>query len=393
MPSKNTRRFPFFRFIKTLCWALAIPIFLATQASAALPDPVAFSWAIEVGDTKKIKAWLDDGLDPEFQGSQIGTGLMQAAWHGKIDIMQLFLERGANPRRANRNGEQPIQLAAWNGHIDAVKFLLSHGTTVNREGKNWSALHYAVFNGHVDLAKYLVSQGASVNATSPNGSTPLMLAAREGNDVLAKWLLESGADTQTKNDWGDTALTMAMRYDHYQLGKIISTQEEFDLAVKTPKENFGEASRSGAAPQTIEELLAKIRESEAGGRSSAGLKTQLAKEVNTLGRPVLAQGNTRRTAMPRPYQPKSMLITAKRGSPGAERAQIVPRGKSAPAAPSSASSASKKNAASIVITRVDRRATQAKIAEIMRQIRLAEAEGQATDQLNSALTELVDSLK
>ena len=77
---------------------------LVGQALAALPDPVAFGWAVERGDVAKVRAWLDEGLDPEFQGQQIGTGLMSAAWHGNIEMMQLFLERGANPRRANRNG-------------------------------------------------------------------------------------------------------------------------------------------------------------------------------------------------------------------------------------------------------------------------------------------------
>lgn len=81
---------------------------------------------------------------------------MIAAWNGNIEIMNLFLERGANPRRANRNGEQALQLAAWNGHTEAVKWLLDHGATINREGNNWGALHYAVFNGHTELARFLI---------------------------------------------------------------------------------------------------------------------------------------------------------------------------------------------------------------------------------------------
>ena len=115
-------------------------------------------------------------------------------------MMDLFIRRGANPRRANSNGKQPLQLAAWNGHSEAVKWLLAHGATLNREGNYWGALHYAVFNGHLDLARYLVARGADVNAHSPNGSTPLMMAAREGHDDMAKLLLESGADTKAKND-------------------------------------------------------------------------------------------------------------------------------------------------------------------------------------------------
>ena len=104
------------------------------MARAALPDPVAFSWAVERRDIARVQEWLDEGLDPDFEGSQFGTGLMNAAWHGNIEMMQLFLSRGANPRRGNRNGEQALQLAAWNGHVEAVKWLLDNGAPVNRDG-------------------------------------------------------------------------------------------------------------------------------------------------------------------------------------------------------------------------------------------------------------------
>lgn len=138
----------------------------AGAAFAVSPDPVAFSWAVERGDIRKVSQWLDEGLDPEFEGSQFGTGLMNAAWHGNIEMMKLFIARGANPRRANRNGEQPLQLAVWNGHFAAVKWLLENGAVINRDGDYWGALHYAVFNGHDDIALFLLERGANVNARS-----------------------------------------------------------------------------------------------------------------------------------------------------------------------------------------------------------------------------------
>ena len=97
--------------------------FLAGSALAELPDPVSFSWAVESNNVKKVTAWLDEGLDPDFMSKPLGTGLMIAAWNGNIPMMELFVARGANPRRANENGEQPLQLAAWNGHAEAVRWL------------------------------------------------------------------------------------------------------------------------------------------------------------------------------------------------------------------------------------------------------------------------------
>lgn len=367
------------KFARTLLVALGL---CASAAWAALPDPVTFNWAVESGNISKVRAWLDEGLNPEFQARPIGTGLMIAAWYGNIDMMSLFIERGADVRSVNQNGEQALQMAAWQGKTEAVKWLLDHGAPLNREGKNWGPLHYAVFNGHTELAQYLIERGAEVNATSPNGSTPLMMAAREGREELTKVLMESGADPRSKNDWGDNALTMAMRYEHFRIGKMIASPEEFAIAVKAPKESFGPPARSTQAPNEIEELLKKIRETEAQGLAADDLREQLWKAVNSFRRNAVASRNSR-VPMPLPYQPRSIVITAKRGQPGVERAQVVS---------GSAAKASAKPA-SIKVTPVDTRARQAQVADLMHQIRLAEAQGQPTDSLRRQLFDAVEALK
>ncbi len=220
--------------IKRYSIGLLAGLFISSAAWATLPDPITFGWAIESGDKPKLEQWFSEGLDPEFKSSQFGSGLLTAAWYGNIDMMSLFLEHGANINSINSNGEQALALSAWNNKFDAVKWLLSHGATLNRDANEWGALHYAVFNGHTEIVNYLLENGADVNAQSPNGATPIMLAAREGREELAKKLLESGADVTLKTDWDDTALTMAMRYSHFKIGKMISSPEDFSIAIKEP---------------------------------------------------------------------------------------------------------------------------------------------------------------
>lgn len=234
------------------CWALLLCCLLAApvSAEASVPDPITFEYAVERGDLRTVKRWLDEGLNPEYQAAHIGTGLMVAAWYGQIDMMALFVERGADLRQTNRHGEQALQLAAWGGHQEAVKWLLDRGAPLERVGNQWGALHYAVFNGHERVVSDLLARGANVNARAPNGATPLMMAAREGHENLARSLLEAGANPKLQSDWGDSALTMAMRYDRLRLAKMISSPEEFAIAVKAPKESFGEATRSAAVTPT-----------------------------------------------------------------------------------------------------------------------------------------------
>ena len=366
----------------TRCFVLLC--LLSASAWAAAPDPIEFGITVERGDTLTVRRWLDEGLDPEYQADKLGTGLMVAAWNGNIEMMALFVERGANPRRSNRNGEQPLQLAAWGGHSDAVQWLLERGAVLNRGDLNWGALHYAVFNGHDKLSQQLIDRGAEVNARSPNGSTPLMLAAREGREDLAKALLESGADPRVKNDWGDTALTLAMRYDHYRVGKMIASPEEFAIAVKAPKENFGEASRAVAAPSRIEDLLREMRAAEAKGLWSEDLRKELHAAAESLRRSATPSAQDARRPAPRAYQPKSLVITAKRNQPGSERAMVVVQDKKT----------TKPTAKPGVSTKTEQRGpTPAQVSDLVRQIRLIEAQGQSAVELRRQLSAAVDGMK
>lgn len=363
-------------------WCVLAACLTGAPAWAASPDPVAYGVTVERGDRRQVEKWLDEGMPPDFFADRIGTGLMIAAWNGDIEMMELLLSRGANPRRANRNGEQAVQLAAWNGHVAAVRWLLEHGATLNRDDKNWSALHYAVFNGHTGLARELIQRGADVNARSPNGSTPLMMAAREGRDDVARLLLEAGADTQAKSDWGDTALSFAMRYDHYRVGKMIASPEEFEIAVKAPKESFGEASRSAAAPSQIEDLLRQIREANATGAETAELRRKLHSAIAEFRGPPKPMGLAGPKVIKATPPPKALVITAKRAQPkGGERVEVVPGG------------AGKVAPGTVRVTPTQPAVSPSRIADLLRQIRVAEAQGQPTEALRRELDEAMAKLQ
>lgn len=360
-------------FAKILMLAAVLAVL---PGHAAQPDPVEFGLTVERGDLRTVRAWLDEGVPADFVADRIGTGLMIAAWNGNIELMELFVSRGANPRRANNNGEQPVQLAAWNGHIDAVRWLLARGATLNREGNHWNALHYAVFSGHTALAKELVERGADVNARSPNGSTPLMMAAREGREDIAKLLMENGADTKAKSEWGDTALTFAMRYDHIKLGRMISTPEEFEIAAKAPKESFGDASRSVAAPTRIDDIMRQIREANAAGRETSELRKQLHSAIAEFRGPAKPQQLSKSRYIKPAPPPKGIVITARRAQPtGGEKVELV------------------RGTVRVTPTTPNPVTTPSRIADLLRQIRVAEAQGQPTDGLRRQLDEAMQHLK
>ena len=282
--------------------------------AVALPDAVTFGVRVEQGDMATVGAWLDAGLDPNFEGDRIGTGLMIAAWHGNIAMMELFVKRGADVNRANRFNEQALLHAVWKEQRAAAEWLIERGARINRDGNEWSALHYAAFAGQEDLARLLMQKGANINAKSTNGSTVLMMAAHEGKEKIAALLIEAGVIRGERNDLGENALTWAMRYENLTIAKMVSSEGEFAQAAAEPKEKWSEAVVTLPAPAEVENILQQERLAHASGKPRVLSEDEYRKvleRVAQMKRPPIAA---------RP--PKRMSITAKKGDPRKERAEL-----------------------------------------------------------------------
>lgn len=212
--------------------------------SNALPDAVEFGSRIENNDLEAAKDWLDRGLDPNFVGDRIGTGLMIAAWQGNVRMMELFVARGADVNRMNALGEQALMHAAWRGNLEAVQWLLGKGAELNRSHKQWTALHYAAFSGKDEVVRYLVARGADLDARSPNGSTPLMMAVYEGKESTVKQLIRLGADRKLTNDAGEGAMDWAFKHEQVPIARALGSMQEFAAAANRPKSDWAPTVRS-----------------------------------------------------------------------------------------------------------------------------------------------------
>lgn len=304
--------------MKTLFLVLLVFLMgIATAGAASLPDPVRFALAIERGDIQQAREWLDAGLSPDFEGMPIGTGVMIGAWEGNVPMMALFAERGADINKVNAIGEQALLHAAWKGHLGAVRWLVEHGADLNRQGKQWAALHYAVFAGHVEIARYLLQQGADINARSTNGSTPLMMAAREGQESIAKVLLAAGARADIVNEYGDDALRWAMRSNNLKIAREIAGQKRFSEVVARPAATWEPEPRSQPVPDRADNLMMQARRMEASGRRA---------EARRLYRAAIAAIRQAEAAVSKAAikarAASGMTITAKRDKPEAQSASL-----------------------------------------------------------------------
>ena len=181
----------FLRFIVYLVAAISF----SSAWAGAYED---FFGAIARDDARTVTELLQRGFDPNSRDEQGQAALYvalrqpapaaaEALWaHPQLDI-----------HAANAAGETPLMMAALRGQLAWAHKLLARGARVHQDG--WAPIHYAATGPEVELVRLLLDKGAPIDARSPNGSTPLMMAARYGSEASVELLLARGANPKLRN--------------------------------------------------------------------------------------------------------------------------------------------------------------------------------------------------
>jgi len=188
-------------------FAFSSIVLLAFSVSHA-DTAVDFFRAVGLDDSRTVSRLLERGFDPNAidENGQVGLFVALRVESPKV-AGALLASAQTRIDQANANGETPLMIAALRGSVEWVQRLVERGAAVNREG--WSPLHYAASGPEPRVAALLLERGAAVNARSPNGSTPLMMAARYGASESVALLRARGADLRLKNDQGLDAADFA----------------------------------------------------------------------------------------------------------------------------------------------------------------------------------------
>lgn len=163
-----------------------------------------FFTAIRNDDPSTLSALLKRGFDPNTLSPGAEHGLIVGVRDSSLKALAVLLAWPATRVEVRTlDDESPLMLAALRGLTEICLQLIELGADVNKPG--WTALHYAASNGHLQVMSLLLDQHAYIDAASPNGTTPLMMAARYGSFAATKLLLEAGADPGLRNELGLSA--------------------------------------------------------------------------------------------------------------------------------------------------------------------------------------------
>jgi ankyrin repeat protein len=196
--------------------------------------------AAAVGRLDIVLLLLDHGADPNLPEEQIaprGKALYSAVYHGHYEIAKLFLERGAFPNPPVESSGDALWVAQeWRPDKRMEQLLLAYGATPTEgrtgedrpiETRHWlriSPLHEAARNGDVREAKKLLDAGADLTARDEHcESTPLAWAAKFGQLEMVTFLLARGAPKSVPDDpsWA-TPLAWAVRRGHDRIAQLLS---------------------------------------------------------------------------------------------------------------------------------------------------------------------------
>lgn len=220
---------------------------VATAVAAA-----SSSWWVDIANDRvdAIKTELAQGESPNEISPKGQPALMQAIRDGAWKVYDLLAaHRRIDVNAENRTQETPLMYLAVVGDVKRAQALIKRGADVNHLG--WSPLHYAASKGHADMVKLLIANKAIVNAPSPDGTTPLMMAAYAGSDESVRILLDAGADATTRNLKNQNAADWARLHNQASLAKRLD-----QLNAKVLAERAAVRARNKAAGQAEEEDIA-----------------------------------------------------------------------------------------------------------------------------------------
>lgn len=215
-----------------------------------------FFKAVQFDDVKTVQALLQRGFDPNTVSPKGVPGLMIAVREPSLKVAQLLASwPKVKTEVRNDKDESVLMLAALKGYLPLVKQLVENDADVNKPG--WTPLHYAASTGQVPVIEFLLENNAYIDAESPNGTTPLMMAAMYGSPEAVKVLIQAGADLNIKNHLDLTALDFAVRGNRQNAKELIETGLQRLAARAAKVQATSVLSTELAAPTTPSQANAK----------------------------------------------------------------------------------------------------------------------------------------
>jgi len=173
--------------------------------------------AVRSGDVARLRALLEE--DPARAGTRDEHGLpavLVALYHRQPEACAALLAAGP---------ELGVLEAAATGRLDVLSAHLARdpGARDARSPEGFTPLHLAAFFGGSGAVEMLLAAGAPPDADAENPARvrPLHSAVAAGDHASARALLEAGADPDVRQQGGFTPLLAAAHADDPRMTRLL----------------------------------------------------------------------------------------------------------------------------------------------------------------------------
>ncbi|XP_003389398.2 PREDICTED: ankyrin repeat and SAM domain-containing protein 3-like isoform X2 [Amphimedon queenslandica] len=192
------------------------------------PIPLDLYSACAIGKYESVQEAVNKKEDLNTQNKGGWTPLMYAAYVGHDTVVNLLLDSHADPNKGTPSGLTPLMVASGCGNESVCYFLIQNGAMIDQQdNKGCTALYHATRQGHQSTVQLLLKEGADTEIGDyQSGYTPLMIAAKEGDQIVLDVLVACRADINAKAYDGYTARSLALRHNHI---KTVSFLDEIQM--------------------------------------------------------------------------------------------------------------------------------------------------------------------
>ncbi|GBG28216.1 Ankyrin repeat domain-containing protein 2 [Hondaea fermentalgiana] len=165
----------------------------ALDCQIEVDGKTALACASEKGHQRIVQLLVNRGADPDVRDRYGCTALHYACEAAEFECVELLLEAQADVDARNRFNVRPLMKAAEAGDPDIVDLLLEFAATPSHRDKleKWTALHYAAKSGDTDCILSLLKAGCEYSKASSTGQTAqdiaLDLRHKRAAIMLGKW--------------------------------------------------------------------------------------------------------------------------------------------------------------------------------------------------------------
>jgi uncharacterized protein len=177
--------------------ALPLSAVLVAPAAAQIFSPsYTFLEAVRERDGNQVNQILSQPGNPIVNTRDSTTG--RTALHIVVERRDLawinfLLQRGADPRIADRAGVTPLRMAADIGFVEGARALIARGANVNQvNNRGETALHIAVQRRDLPMIRMLLEAGADPDiADSMAGKSPRDYAREDTRGAAVRAALDA----------------------------------------------------------------------------------------------------------------------------------------------------------------------------------------------------------